>query len=518
MKNVRMTIWLMVAVIGLVTYGVTHASWQQQTRLYASPPSAWNYFGIGVGISGEYAIVGSTGGGGIDATGAAYIYKRNGQLWTMQAKLPTPYGTMADQYGKNVSISGDYTIVSAVRDGSHGSFSGAAYIFVRDGNNWLVQAKLNASDAATYDAFSYSVSISGDFALVGAWGDDDAGVDSGAGYIFMRNGSTWSQIAKLNPGSAGDRLGLAVCINGDFAIIGGRPWPESRPGCAYVFKHEGTNWVNEGKLTAPDGQAGDWFGYDRSVSVSQEFAAVGAAAVGSGAVYIFKRTATGWQFHTKLTAWDGHAGDQFGSSVSLSGRLLIVGASGDDDKASNAGSAYIFSYDATNWVPQSKLLGSDITTNYNFGYSVSIDNSYSIVGGTSYEYNVGSAYVFVKPTPGDIDTDGDIDYDDFVLFKNAFASSAGSPNYTLRADLDADGRVTFVDYQQWLALYNEANHLTGMAYAAPAVAGDLDGDQDVDFYDFAAFAASFDNSSPIAFEDLQFIALHWLECWRFDFP
>jgi len=128
------------------------------------------------------------------------------------------------------------------------------------------------------------------------------------------------------------------------------------------------------------------------------------------------------------------------------------------------------------------------------------------------------AYEFVTPAPGDIDGDGDIDYGDFVLFKAAFTFTQRSPNYTLRADLDADGRVTFVDYQQWLALYNEANHLTGMSSAAPAVAGDLDGDQDVDFYDFAAFAASFDNSSPIAFEDLQFIALHWLECWRFDCP
>jgi hypothetical protein len=130
------------------------------------------------------------------------------------------------------------------------------------------------------------------------------------------------------------------------------------------------------------------------------------------------------------------------------------------------------------------------------------------------------AYEFVASASGDIDADGDIDYNDFMLFKNAFASWTGNSNYTLRADLDADGRVTFVDYQQWLALYNAANPLYSMSMNATelSVPGDLDGDLDVDASDFAVLAAGADSNSMSTFADLQLITEHWLECWRFDCP
>lgn len=404
MRSKSLTIWVMIVAVLGVLFGTrsSRAAWNEEAKLNPSDAHQWNYFGIGVAIDGEYSIVGSTGSDDTCASGAAYVFKYDGETWQQQVRLPSPYGATCDQYGKAVAISGDYIIVSAVRDNENGGFSGAVYIFKRDGTIWTPQAKLTAADGQTYDNFGYSVSISGDYALVGAWGDNDGGNDSGAGYIFKRNGSTWLQDAKLKPGSAGDRLGLSVCINGDYAIIGGRPWPESRPGCAYVFKREGTGWVNQGKLTAPDGNPGDLFGYDRSVSINVDFAVVGAAGNGfgnSGAAYVYKRDGTSWNFHTKLTAWDAAAGDGFGNSVSISSDCAVIGAYGDDDNGGNSGSVYSFRYDGISWVPENKFVAPDGTVDDNFGYSVSINREHLIVGATSYERNIGGAYVFAYEKP-----------------------------------------------------------------------------------------------------------------------
>ncbi len=116
--------------------------------------------------------------------------------WPQQAKLLAFDGEAGDEFGYSVSISGDYAIVGADEYFKSGA-TGSAYIFKRDGTTWIQQAKASASDAAADDYFGDSVSISGDYAIVGARGDDDNGDGSGSAYIFKRDGETWSQQAKL---------------------------------------------------------------------------------------------------------------------------------------------------------------------------------------------------------------------------------------------------------------------------------------------------------------------------------
>ncbi len=106
-------------------------------------------------------------------------------------------GDSSDYFGWSVSISGETAIVGAYQDDDHGSDSGSAYIFVRNGEQWVEQAKLTAADGASDDYFGYTVSISGDTAIVGAYDDDDHGSDSGSAYIFVRNGEQWVEQAKL---------------------------------------------------------------------------------------------------------------------------------------------------------------------------------------------------------------------------------------------------------------------------------------------------------------------------------
>src|SRR5690606_16303405 len=141
-----------------------------------------------------------------------------------------------DQFGRSVSVSGDTALVGADGDVDAGSNSGSAYVFVRSGASWARQAKLRARDGAALDQFGHSVSISGDTALVGAYGDDDAGSNSGSAYVFVRSGASWTRQAKLSAsdGAANAYFGYSVSVSGETALVGAYG-DDSRRGSAYVF-------------------------------------------------------------------------------------------------------------------------------------------------------------------------------------------------------------------------------------------------------------------------------------------
>ena len=104
--------------------------------------------------------------------------------------------------------------------------------------DWDNEQKLTSSDAATYDYFGISVSIDGDYAVISAWKDDDNAYNSGSAYIFLRSGTTWTEQAKLTPsgGAIEDHIGCSVSIDGDYAVIGASHDDDigSYSGSAYV--------------------------------------------------------------------------------------------------------------------------------------------------------------------------------------------------------------------------------------------------------------------------------------------
>ena len=163
----------------------------------------------------------------------------------------------------------------------------------------LGEFKINASDGGPFEEFGYSVSISGDYAVVGAFADDDSGSTSGSAYIFKRAGESWVQEAKLLPsdGAAGDRFGHSVSISDDYAVVGanGNDDNGSNAGSAYIFKRTGTSWAQQAKLLSSDGATDDEFG--ASVSISGDYAVVGSRddddnGTNSGSAYVYKRTGT----------------------------------------------------------------------------------------------------------------------------------------------------------------------------------------------------------------------------------
>ncbi|MCB9336650.1 MAG: hypothetical protein H6577_00820 [Lewinellaceae bacterium] len=380
-------------------------------KLTASDGATDDQFGWSVSLSGDYALIGAygdSGNGNGSYSGSAYVFVRSGTAWTEQAKLTASDGASGDFFGNSVSLSGDYALIGAYQDDDNGNLSGSAYVFVRSGTTWTEQAKLTASDGAANDWFGNSVSLSGDYALIGATKDSGNGNGSysGSAYVFVRSGTAWTEQAKLtaSDGAANDWFGNSVSLSGDYALIGA--YGDSgngngfSSGSAYVFVRSGTAWTEQAKLTASDGATDDQFGW--SVSLSGDYALIGAYGddnnvADSGSAYVFVRSGTTWTEQAKLTASDGAANDWFGWSVSLSGDYALIGAYRDDNNVADSGSAYFFVRSGTTWTEQAKLTASDGATDDQFGWSVSLSGDYALIG-ASYDDdngdNSGSVYVF----------------------------------------------------------------------------------------------------------------------------
>ncbi|MCB9336589.1 MAG: FG-GAP repeat protein [Lewinellaceae bacterium] len=363
-----------------------------------------DFFGGSLAISGDYAIIGAfLDDDNGDKSGSAYIFVRSGTSWVEQAKLTASDGAANDYFGQSVSISGDYAIVSAYQDDDDGSDSGSAYIFIRSGNNWSEQAKLTASDADAGDLFGISVSISGDYAVIGAYLDDDGGTDSGSAYVFVRSGTSWTEQAKLSAsdGDADDAFGFSVSISGDYVIAGAYLDDNStNSGSAYVFARSGTTWSEQAKLTSSDGAFGDNFG--ESVAISGDFAAISASydddnGMDSGSAYVFARSGTTWTEQAKLTSSDGNPGDLFGLRLSISQDYIVLGAHRDSDNMLQAGSAYVFVRSGTNWSERVKFTACDGEINDFFGFNTAVSGDYIIIsanGDDDNGTNSGSVYFF----------------------------------------------------------------------------------------------------------------------------
>ncbi len=364
-------------------------------------------FGNAVSLSGNYAIIGarfsdydSAGANLANNAGAAFIWERNTStgVWEMKKRL-TPRGTNAraasNNFGTTVSISGDYCIVSSTgsnRDSSGGGStltnSGVAFIWERNSAGvWTQVKRLSAPDRALGDNFSSDVAISGTTAIVGAQTQDRDSAngnykfEAGAAYIFERVNGTWGFAKKLSPPNtdsarvANDQFGSRVAISGDYAVVnaGGQDW---------------------------DSAGGNY-------------------KASTGAVYIFERRNGVWGYAKKLTPPNTDsarvAGDAFGSSLSISGTTLVVGAPGQywDSAGANslnfAGAAYIFERNNGVWGYVKKITppatNNDRGFNDQFGNSVAISGNYIIVGayqqnwdsaGGNYKSTAGAAYVWEK--------------------------------------------------------------------------------------------------------------------------
>ena len=249
----------------------------------------YNYFGISVAISGVYAIVGANSDNEGFVGGSATIFKRNSGtgVWESQGKLTNPNPANSDLFGSSVAISGEYAIVGAYGDdeGIGLTNNGSATIFKRNSGTgvWESQGKLTNPSAANSDLFGVSVAISGDYAIVGAYFDDELGfTENGSATIFKRNSGTgvWESQGKLtNPSAANsDLFGYSVAISGDYAIVGARSDDEgfTDNGSATIYRRYGNVWRNLPKTSDPSAANYDYFGASVAIDGSTARFLIGA--------------------------------------------------------------------------------------------------------------------------------------------------------------------------------------------------------------------------------------------------
>jgi hypothetical protein len=433
-------------------------NWGQIKKLVASDRAENDQFGTAVAISGENIIVGSpfddlTGPGNtvVKDAGSAYIFAKNqggSDNWGQVKKIIMPNLTKETHWGGSVSIDGDLTLIGYTDYSGVYTYPEAAYIFDKNtggANNWGLVKELVASQPFDGDEFGFSVSIKGDYAIVGARVEKEDANDqntikaAGSAYIFKRNqggANNWGRVKKI---TASDRaygalFGHAVAIDGETALASA--WQEKLDdkgnnsfdyaGAVYIFDlNQGGagNWGFVKKSVIGEITPEDNFGY--SVAISGNYAVVGSpyededrygrySLPDAGAAYIFFNNSGTWVQVRKLSPTTRAPQDHFGASVAINGQYIIVGAPQNDTDMieegylENAGAAYIFFInqgEEGNWGQVKKVVASNRHANDFFGQSVAMSANVAAVGspntdGESGNNNYGSAYVYAKDLGG----------------------------------------------------------------------------------------------------------------------
>lgn len=421
-------------------------SWIQTQKLIASDGTEGDNFGNSISLIENKAVVGAYHqGGNVQEFGAAYVFVFDGNIWSETQKLVSNNRSHNDEFGNSVSMSGDKILIGAKGDSTNGSFSGSAYVFRYDGNNWLQSQKLIPSDNSSSDFFGYSVSLSGDKALIGASWDDDKGsasgsayiyeyIDniwiekykltasdgaqfthfgnsvyifenraligaykdsengsySGASYMFELNNGIWLQTQKITPEiieNAGDQFGISVSLSENFALIGAHEndFFGGNSGSAYIYTYDGNEWMQNQQISI-DGSAWSYFG--NSISLFGNYMLIGAPHnrvndIKSGSAYLFAYNNRSWKLIQKIFPDDAGLEDYFGASVSMSDSRLLIGSPRSNGNQPFSGSAYIFEYDENNWIQSQKLTAFDGISFDEFGYSVSLAGNRALIGSPS---------------------------------------------------------------------------------------------------------------------------------------
>jgi hypothetical protein len=256
-------------------------SWDSGVRLVATDPAADDQFGVAVSISGDYAAVAapSKGDGGLPDTGAVYVFHRTGNsTWDAGTKIAPGTLIESNRFGIAIGISGDYLIVGVLNTHGVDTRTGSAYIFKRTAlNSWDAGTIITATDPAAGARFGRAVAIDGDNAIVGA--DNAGGSYIGAAYIFTRTASGWDSGIKIvaSDAEADVSFGCSIAIKGDCAIVGALDKEISatlRPGCAYIFRKTAGAWDAGQIFIVSDAPNYSCFGH--TVAISSEYAVAGA--------------------------------------------------------------------------------------------------------------------------------------------------------------------------------------------------------------------------------------------------
>lgn len=370
-------------------FGKTDGIWTRQATLEDPDGLNGDEFGHSVALDGSNAFIGKPGNG----AGQVLVFTKQANGWNLTVRLN---GAKAgDRFGSSVAADGSALVVGAAKaDTAAGVDAGSAQVFRKSEDQWLPESILNHTGAVAGDGFGQSVAIEGNRILVGA---PQASNTFGNASVYEKSGSTWIQKSVLAPyySTPSGMSGWSVALSGDIALAGAYnsdSFPHWYAGIVHEYKRNGGSWEFSSVISSGDGRSNQMFG--TTVDIDGNRVAIGMEkdvspyGEDSGSVYLFTNVEGQWELEDILVDTDPNVVEQFGHSVDLQGDRLIVGTP-DDVKMSTEswdislyryGSVTCFRRDPTGWTKEAKLRPAVPVRDDKFGNSISLDGDSLLVG------------------------------------------------------------------------------------------------------------------------------------------
>jgi len=395
------------------------ATTTETTKITTTIEKPYNFFGCAISMYGNYVAIGASGHR--SSAGSTYIYEKQAGIWNLSTeKILTSSDNNENGVDYSVAISGTEVIIGYPSDDVNGLYSGSIYCYTQPISGWENTTE-NSKISSSYitnnnfgDSFGKSVSIYGDYAVVGS---PNFNLNEGIAYVLHNDNGVWTNIARLqiSNSSVNAYLGSSVSIFEDVIVVGAEK--QSYKGAVFVYVKPSSGWADmteTAKLTPSTSVNYDYFGcsvsiYNNVIAVGSKSHDLGESNKNYGAVFVYSKPSSGWVDMTetaKLTSSDKMPNDEFGTSVKIYDDVIIAGAPkddvDDDSPNENSGSAYIFAKPSSGWSTSNetaKLTSSDVSNIAYFGTSVSIFADDIVIGAYQND-NIGSAYVYTKPIDG----------------------------------------------------------------------------------------------------------------------
>jgi len=422
-----------------IAASVCLGQWHERQKVYALGAGPDDWFGASVSIDDARMAVGSP-----QARRAAHVFSQSTGWWLETATLDSN----DSGFGTAVDVAGDLVVVGA----PNAAQTGLVRVFELIAGQWTETASIWGIPDAL--GLGLSVTASDTYFVSGAPFTSVNGYPhAGVAYAFAREAGSWTLVAGLSASNpfASSYHGDASDTDGRWVVVGAWNGWGYREGTGSAHVYDPTDWTaSPALLAADDGQSGDWFG--KSVAISGSVALVGAPfdddkGNASGSVYVYRRIADQWFQHQKLSAPDAQADDFFGFAVAIHESRAVIGAYGANDAGDASGKAYYFEDTGLEWLHVSTLRASDAQANDKFGSAVAIDDDTLAVGAYADGDKgnaAGAVYVFSPFCPADWNADGSTNSIDVIAFLNDWTRRRS------HCDLNRDGAVNTQDFLAFL--------------------------------------------------------------------
>lgn len=418
-------------------YDFVGNNWAYNQKLSASDAAENNYFGSSLDVDAGILVIGASKDGKyVDAGGpsAVYLYELDQANWVEQQKLTAPNENHFNRFGAHVQIDGDNIFVSAVADESLDLFEGRVYIFEQGGTNWSVSTELGPLTGSDDHDLNFSLAVDGSELIIGASGDDTLDDEAGSMMSYSYSNFQWSANDKVNmlPGSARNYFGRSTAIDGNHMLIGsyGDDTINRESGSVYAYVLSEEEWLPGPKIYANNPSAHENFGY--SVAMDGLTAIIGAPGFDKnthnpGSAYLYTFNGTEWVFEAKLTPSDGVDDDYFGGAVSIYGDCVLVAATGSDTYGDRSGAAYLFKKDNGQWTELKKFSIPNPAADDWLGTDVAINNQWAVVGQSEavHFFNASTNWMHDQTITGSGRFGSALDLDGDTVLIGSYLASAG---------------------------------------------------------------------------------------------